>query len=757
MMNLFNLSARLTLDSSDYESNISNAVSDAEKKGSTIGSKLKGIASTTAKAFTGMATVASGAVAFLAKTAIEDYAQYEQLVGGVETLFKDSSSKVIEYANNAFKTAGLSANDYMETVTSFSASLLQSLGGDTEKASEVADLAITDMSDNANKMGTSMEMIQNAYQGFAKQNYTMLDNLKLGFGGTKEEMQRLLKEASKISGIKYDISNFDDIIEAIHVVQTEMGITGTTAQEASSTIEGSLNMTKSAWTNLLTGMADSNSDFDTLVNNLVDSASAFGENILPRIEVTIQGIGQLIEKLLPPIVERIPDLLVTVLPSLVGAGTQMIESLISGLSQTMPQIIQAGVQIIEILGQALIDVAPMLLEAGLQLILTLGQALADNGASLVPTIVDLVISLCDIIIENLPMIIDVAIEIILALIQGLITALPTLVAEVPRIINSFASAIYNALPQILEAGVQILMMLIKGLIDTIPTLVANIPQIIMAIVNVFTLMNWASIGKNLITGIGEGIKSMVSNIGSIAKGVAETVTNAIKGIFTSNGGSIGSNLIAFISNGISSMLSGIVSVARNIGTSVVNAFKNIFSLSSMANIGKNLVKGIWNGISNMTGWIINKIGGFANSVISSIKGFFGIHSPSHITRDLIGVNLVKGIGVGFEEETPNLEKDIKTNVDDIINTMTIGIEDSDLLKTLGEGMVNTEIPSEIKTNANESNNTAITWAINEMRRMVTELANRPIDISVNGREFARATAGDIEEALGEYGNRYSFA
>lgn len=757
MMNLFNLSARLTLNTEDYDRNIQGAVDDAGKKGSSIGSKFKSVATTTAKVFTGMATVASGAIAFLAKSAIENYAEYEQLVGGVETLFKDSSDKVMEYANNAYKTAGLGANEYMETITGFSASLLQGLGGDTEKAAEIGNLAVTDMSDNANKMGTSMEMIQNAYQGFAKQNYTMLDNLKLGFGGTKEEMQRLLSEAEKVSGIKYDISNFSDIIEAIHVIQDEMGITGTTALEASSTIEGSLNMTKSAWENLLTGIADSNSDFDGLINNMVDSASAFGENIIPRIEVAIEGIGKLIEKLLPPIVERIPDLITNVLPSLISAGTQMITTLISGISQALPQLITSAVEIIGILGQAIIDIAPLLLEAGLQLILTLGQSLADNGATLVPTIVDLVITMCDMIIENLPLIIDVAIQIILALVQGLITALPTLVAEVPRIINSFANSIYSALPQILEAGVQILMMLIKGLIDTIPTLVANIPQIIMAIVNVFTLMNWASIGKNLITGIGEGIKSMASNIGSIAKSIAETVTNAIKGIFTGNGGSIGRNLISFISNGISSMASGIASVARSLGTSVVNVFKNLFSMSSMANIGKNLVKGIWNGISNMTGWIINLIGGFADSVISSIKGFFGIHSPSHITRDLIGVNLVKGIGVGVDEETPNLEKDLETNMSNLLDRMVLGVEDNNILGVKTENLVDTNIPTETKVATNTENNSTMTWAINEMRKMIKELSNRPIELDINGREFARATVSDIDEALGEYGDRYSFA
>lgn len=635
----------------DTEIDSSGAESDAKSLSGKLSSLASNALGSVAKITAGMMTVATGAVAALTKASVEQYAEYEQLVGGVETLFKNSSDKVMEYANNAYKSAGMSANEYMNTITGFAASLLQGLGGDTEKAAQIGNMAVEDMSDNANKMGTSMEMIQNAYQGFAKANYTMLDNLKLGYGGTKTEMERLLADAQKISGVKYDISNFNDVIEAIHVIQEQMGITGTTSLEAATTIEGSLNMTKSAWTNLLTGMADDNANFDTLIDNLVNSASAFGDNILPRIEIAIKGIGQLVEKLLPPIVARLPQLITDILPSLLNAGVQMVGSLgngiiqaapnlincaiqaiqtiLSGITSNLSQIVNGAIQIVSSLVDGIVQVLPMLLEAGLQLLIALGQGITESLPTLIPTIVNLIISICDMIIENLPLILDVAIDIILALVQGLINALPTLIAEVPRIINSFADAIYSALPQILEAGVQILMMLIKGLIDSIPTLVANIPQIILAIVNAITLYNWSSLGKNLIEWIGNGLSSMKDNVGNMARSVAESVVNGIKGIFTS-GGSIGRNLISFISNGISSMLSGIVSVARNVGSSVVNTLRNIFSMSSMAEIGENLIRGIWNGISNMTGWIINLIGGFASSVISSIKGFFGIHSPSRV-------------------------------------------------------------------------------------------------------------------------------
>ena len=283
------------------------------------------------------ATIVATGLTAMTKSAVEQYADYEQLVGGVETLFKDSSDKVVEYANNAYKTAGLSANDYMDTVTSFSASLLQGLEGDTAQAAEYANLAITDMSDNANKMGTSMEMIQNAYQGFAKQNYTMLDNLKLGYGGTASEMARLINDSGvlgdtmTVTADNVNSVSFDKMIEAIHVVQTNMDITGTTAKEAATTIQGSIGMVKSAWANLLIGMADPSQDMGVLMNNLVDSAMAVADNLVPRIADTlprvVTGISSLAQKLAP----YIPPLIEQLLPSLIQGATSLLSELVNNL------------------------------------------------------------------------------------------------------------------------------------------------------------------------------------------------------------------------------------------------------------------------------------------------------------------------------------------------------------------------------------------------------------------------------------------
>ena len=349
-MDVFDLVAKIRLDSSEYESGVGQAKSTF----SNLASGVKTGLSTVAKV--GGAAIAAGAagVTALTKMGVEGYAQYEQLVGGVETLFKTSQGTVMQYAENAYKTAGMSANQYMETVTSFSASLIQSLDGDTAKAAEVGNMAITDMSDNANKMGTSMEMIQNAYNGFAKSNFTMLDNLKLGYGGTKEEMQRLIDDANRVkvaNGEMADLSidSFADVTEAIHIIQTEMGITGTTSREAATTIEGSISMMKGAWQNLVVGMADSEADMEVLINNFVESTATAAKNLLPRIEQTLIGIGDLITELAPVISEALPKLVKAVLPSLLSAGVSLVTAIVKGCVSALPALYDALLDAVQII------------------------------------------------------------------------------------------------------------------------------------------------------------------------------------------------------------------------------------------------------------------------------------------------------------------------------------------------------------------------------------------------------------------------
>ena len=349
-MDVFDLVAKIRLDDSEYEQGIGKAKGTL----SNLASGVKTGLATVAKV--GAAAVAAGAagVAALTKMGVEGYAQYEQLTGGVETLFKESQNIVMGYAENAYKTAGMSANEYMETVTSFSASLIQSLDGDTAKAAEVGNMAITDMSDNANKMGTSIEMIQNAYNGFAKSNFTMLDNLKLGYGGTKEEMQRLIDDANKVkeaNGEMADLSidSFADVTEAIHIIQTEMGITGTTSREAASTIEGSISMMKGAWQNLVVGMADENANMEVLINNFVESVATAAKNLLPRIEQTLVGIADLITALAPVIAEALPQLVESVLPALLAAGVSLVVAIVNGVITALPSLYTALLDAVKII------------------------------------------------------------------------------------------------------------------------------------------------------------------------------------------------------------------------------------------------------------------------------------------------------------------------------------------------------------------------------------------------------------------------
>lgn len=386
---------------------------EASKNVETLSGKFKNGLAAAAKVGAAAVGAAATGIAVLTKNALNNYAEYEQLVGGVDTLFKDSSAKVQEYAANAYKTAGLSANEYMDTVTSFSASLLQSLGGDTEAAADMANVAITDMSDNANKMGTDMVSIQNAYQGFAKQNYTMLDNLKLGYGGTKEEMQRLIDDANALNAAQgkytnYSIESYADIVSAIHDVQVEMGIYGTTADEASTTIQGSVSSMKAAWSNLLTGIADDNANFKTLTEQFVDSLVTVGENIIPRINIIIQELTQLITEASQTIIPMAVQILLENLPSIVSAGMDLIIALVSGI--------------------------------------------LDNIDMLIDCVLEMVDVIVDKLIDNLPKLIDGGIRLIAALAKGLIRAIPNLVSKIPQIISSIVKGLISGIPAIFDVG-----------------------------------------------------------------------------------------------------------------------------------------------------------------------------------------------------------------------------------------------------------------------------------------------------------------
>lgn len=534
---------------------LDNAVGGAGK----LADKLKSAFSAAAKIGVGAAAAATSGVVALTTAAVSAYGEYEQLVGGVDTLFKDSADTVMEYAANAYKTAGLSANEYMETVTSFSASLLQSLGGDTEQAAQMADMAITDMSDNVNKMGSSMESVQNAYNGFAKQNFTMLDNLKLGYGGTKEEMERLLEDAEKLSGIKYDVSSYADIVSAIHVVQTEMGITGTTALEASTTIQGSIGSMKSAWENLVTGLADENADLDTLINNFLESTVTVGENIVPVVEKVLSSAGEMIAEIAPKIGAELPNLIAQVLPGLLEAGAQLIHGIAEGVLDNLPVITDAALEIITTLVNGVIEALPDIISAAVEIVTTLSSGISESLPELIPAAVDAVMQIADTLTdpENLEHMISSALELIVSLAEGLIKALPTLAERVPEIIKNLVTALVAEGPQIIAAALELMVTLGGGLIAAIPDLVVFIPEIIVAIAGglIEGIGEIAEVGGQIVEGLWEGIKDMGSWIKEKVTGFFGGIVDSVKGLLGIHSPStvfagIGENISRGLANGI---------------------------------------------------------------------------------------------------------------------------------------------------------------------------------------------------------------
>lgn len=509
------------------------------------------------------------------KSAITEGAALEQSIGGIETLFKDSADIVEENAKRAYQTAGLSANAYMENVTSFSASLLSSLGGDTQKAADVADMAMVDMSDNANKMGTDMQDIQNAYQGFAKQNYTMLDNLKLGYGGTKTEMQRLLADAQKISGVEYNINNLSDVYEAIHVIQGELDITGTTAKEAATTLSGSLASMKAAATNVLGNLAlgeDIGPSLKELRSTvsvfLVDNLVPMVGNILSNTPVLLEGafgllfdtlnsmldsgIGNMIQAALDVAVRLLSDLVLNI-PILLSFGWDILQQLIQGITEAATNtdwnqladniagnfkegmtyteyIPQAAQELLENFLATITDNLPFILQTGVDLAGNLAAGILSNLPYAVECIGCILQSLVEFILDNLPLILQSGVQIIEKLAQGLIDNLPEIASSAGEIIIQLLASIAERLPELLEMGFTLIGELTAGLIKAVPDLLAEIPGIIGDIWDSFTDFDWADIGINIISGIKNGIVGAAGTIADAAKDAAQGALNGVKGL-----------------------------------------------------------------------------------------------------------------------------------------------------------------------------------------------------------------------------------
>lgn len=568
------------------------------------------IASKVGKAAIIGATAAATAIGTITKFVIQHYAEYEQLVGGVETLFGAQGLSLKKYAqsigqtveqargkydqliqaqtevmNNAkvaYKTAGMSANDYMNTITSFAAALKQSTANETE-AAKVANQTVIDMADNANKMGTNMEDIQNAYQGFSKQNYTMLDNLKLGYGGTKSEMERLLQNAEKLTGVHYDINNLSDVYNAIHEIQKNLGITGTTAKEAMKTIDGAMKMTKASWDNLLTGLADPKQAVGPLISEFAKSLGILAKNVTPKIKEVFDALPNALIQITPQLMNMIIDLA----PSLILAAINLVAGLVGALPGIISPIFS---QLSSLIGSGMID--------------KIGQSISSNMPTLISKGLDMLLQFSQAVLTYLPVLVGMGMKLIFYLVQGLMSALPTLISKVPAIIANLADAFSNSAQTIFAWGVKIITEIIKGLVMSIPSLIANIPKIIYAIFAVWNAINWWNLGKGLINGIKNGITSMGGSLTSTAKNLFESLKNNVSNIF----------------NNIKKVIESPIFGAKTKVLAIIGELQN------GVRVGFNFIKShassVWNGIKNAIMSPMSTAANFVKAIINKIKGFF---------------------------------------------------------------------------------------------------------------------------------------
>lgn len=606
---------------------------------------------------------AGAAIGTITKFAVSSYSEYEQLAGGVETLFGAQGMSLKEYAekvgqtveqargkynqliqaqtevmNNAkvaYKTAGMSANDYMNTITSFAAALKQSTANETE-AAKVANMAVIDMADNANKMGTNMEDIQNAYQGFSKQNYTMLDNLKLGYGGTKSEMERLLQDAEKLTGIHYDINNLSDVYKAINAIQGKLGITGTTGEEAMKTIDGAMKMTKASWDNLLTGLADPKQAVGPLISEFTTSLGILAKNVTPKIKEVFNALPNALIQITPQLMNTIIDLApslilaaINLVAGLIGALPGILEPIFSELTDIfnkIPQFLKGnanivdgflksidngkssiaakGIEMITALINAIINSLPIIIQIGAKIIDSLGSSISSNMPSFLSRFLDILIQLSQMILTNLPILVGVGMKLIFSLVQGLMSSLPTLISKVPTIVANLADAFSNSAQTIFVWGVKIIAEIIKGLVMAIPSLIANIPKIIYAIFAVWNAINWWNLGKGLISGIAKGISGMGGSLVNTAKNLFNSLKSHVSSIF----------------NNIKNVIQSPIFSAKTKVLGIIGELQNGIRVGF--NFIKSHASSVWNGIKSAIMSPMSAAANFVKAIISKIKGFF---------------------------------------------------------------------------------------------------------------------------------------
>lgn len=652
---------------------IGDAASESDSK---LGSMVSGGLAGAGKAIVGLGLAAVAGGAALSGAVVSAYADAQQSVGGIETLFGDSADKMKQYAANAYRDAGLGANAYMEQATGFAAALTGSLAEGAD-AADAANNIMVAMSDNANKMGTDMESIQNAYAGFSKQNFTMLDNLKLGYGGTAEEMKRLLDDAEKLPaamGQKFDLNNFADVSTAIQLIQEDMGIAGTTALEAAETVSGSFGMLSGSFDNLLValGAAGDESlaflDIQTQVENVIMSLETVVSNVAP----VIGSIGETLGDMGPQLGEMLGGLVGTVtdvIPDIIQAGVGMIEGLIGGITSALPGLIQAIVPGLVGIVSMIATQLPLLVDAGMQAIIALGQGIVQALPELIPAILDSILFMVEAFIQNLPMLLDVALQIVTALATGIVDYIPVLIEALPTLILSLVDFLLGAIPQLIEAGIELLLGIVGALPEIIEGIVAAIPLIIAGIQE-------AVLGSipEIIQGGLDLFLALVGALPEIIVGIVAAIPQIISSVVSAISGNIpllistGVKLLTSLVTNLPSILSTILG---SIGKIISGIFKAIVGAApQMASAGLDLIKGLWNGISNATDWLLGKISGFVDSVMGGIKDFFGIKSPSLLMEDEVGEMLPPGIGRGVEKSKDKALAPVRSLSEEILEEVS---------------------------------------------------------------------------------------
>lgn len=610
----------------------------------------------------GVTAVAAGVTAVTGMS-MNAYAAYEQNVGGIQKIFGNMGKSLEDYAamtgqtveqcsgkwqqleqaqttvlanaDRAYITAGLSANRYMEQVTGFSAALVSSLGGDTVKAAEYADTAMVDMSDNANTFGTAMEDLQNAYQGFAKQNYTMLDNLKLGYGGTKEEMQRLVKDAHAVNGAVDESSlSFDNIVLAIHTMQEQMQIAGTTWNEAASTIEGSCNMAKAAWENWVTELGKDDADMGKLTTELVESVETAASNIVPRVATIVSTA-----------VEQLPGVIATLAPVAGEAFASIADSAMSALSGAFGGLGEIGAQVGPVLYDGIVNGLSFLSGAAADIMSQLGGYLSENLPSIMEQGLNILTGLSESIAENVGVLADGAANLIVGLAQGIADSLPTIIEQAPVIVQNLADAINDNAPTLLGAGIQAIVTLALGIVQAIPTLIANIPAIFSAILAAWSALDWISLGRNAITLLGNGIAGMAGFVSTCGANIVSAIRGAIQNL-PSTLSNLGKVAMYNLQGAISGAVGAVKGAALRIASNIESSFLGL--PGRVASIGSQIVQGIANGISGAAGVVVNKITGVVGGAIDAAKNLLGIHSPSRVFRKMFGY-VMEGAALGIDD------------------------------------------------------------------------------------------------------------